>query len=284
MITRRKVTFAFPHILRSSLLAILLTSLQGGLSLAQESHQKVVKRADLTWGHLNPRRGDAAPAAANIWGDRTKKPGTGFLVKFKDGFASPPHIHNVTYKGVVLEGLVHNDDPKAEPMWMPPGSFWTQPAGEIHITASKGESIAYIEIDSGPYLVLPSEKAFDKGERPVNIVPSNIIWQDALTSRWIKHVGDEASPMLSFLWGKPDDGGEPYGSFLKLPAGFDGSLSSEGSVHAVVIKGETVHEGKDLEPGSYFGSAQGKHHLTASEETILYLRAKSPFTITTANP
>ena len=56
-----------------------------------------------------------------------------------DGFSSPPHIHNVTYRAMVIKGLVHNDDPEAENMWMPPGSFWTQPAGEAHITSAKGE-------------------------------------------------------------------------------------------------------------------------------------------------
>lgn len=36
---------------------------------------------------------------------------------------------------------------------MPLGSFWTQPSGEVHITAAKGEeNIAYVEIDSGPDL------------------------------------------------------------------------------------------------------------------------------------
>ncbi len=101
-------------------------------------------------------------SAADLWGDRTKDTATGMLVKFQKGFSSPPHIHNVTCRGVVIEGLMHNDDPAAEKMWMSSGSFWTQPAGESYITAAEGKnSLIYLEIDSGPYLVLSAEKAFD---------------------------------------------------------------------------------------------------------------------------
>ena len=59
------------------------------------------------------------------------------------------------------------------------GSFWTQPKGEVHITAAKGTTnVAYIEIEEGPYLVLPTEEAFDSGERPINVDASNIVWID----------------------------------------------------------------------------------------------------------
>ena len=71
---------------------------------------------------------------------------------------------------MVIEGFVHNDDPTAERMWLTPGAFWTQPAGESHVTAANGvNNLIYIEIDSGPYLVLAKEKAFDNGERPINV-------------------------------------------------------------------------------------------------------------------
>lgn len=87
----------------------------------------VVVASDIEWEQLNPKRGDASPKAANIWGDRNGTTATGFLVRFVDGFSSPPHIHNVTYRAVVISGYVHNDDPEAKEMWMPAGSFWTQP-------------------------------------------------------------------------------------------------------------------------------------------------------------
>jgi hypothetical protein len=58
---------------------------------------------------------------------------------------------------------VHNDDPDAANMWMGPGSFWSQPAGEPHITsaAAEGGATIFLEILEGPYLVRPTKEAFD---------------------------------------------------------------------------------------------------------------------------
>ena len=113
---------------------------------AAEATPKVEVRlaSEIPWQKLNPARGDASPQAGTIWGDQTKDGESGFLVKFVDGFSSPPHIHNITYRGIVLAGGLHNDDPKAEPMWMKVGSYWTQPAGEVHITSSRGAGIGYV--------------------------------------------------------------------------------------------------------------------------------------------
>ena len=85
---------------------------------ATEGPSVVLPVAEVEWQQLNPARGDASPAAATLWGDRNGPDATGFLVRFVDGFESPPHIHNVSYRGVVIRGLVHNDDPDAEAMWM----------------------------------------------------------------------------------------------------------------------------------------------------------------------
>ena len=131
-------------------------------SWAQPAQSEIIAAEDVRWGYLNPLRGDKSPGAADLWGNRAIDSATGMLVRFKKGFASPPHIHNITYRGVVIHGLLHNDDPKAERLWMPTGSFWTQPAGEEHITAADAETnMIYLEIDSGPYLVKPSKEHFD---------------------------------------------------------------------------------------------------------------------------
>ena len=97
---------------------------------AAEPAATVVLASGVKWEQLNPARGDKSPKAATLWGDRKGPVPTGFLVQFVDGFSSPPHIHNVSYRGVVISGLIHNDDPDAEEMWMPAGSFWTQPKGD----------------------------------------------------------------------------------------------------------------------------------------------------------
>ena len=112
---------------------------------------EIVPNSEVNWSPLNPARGDKSPQAGLLWGDRTKSQPSLFLVIFADGFSSPPHIHNVIYRGGVISGLVHNDDPKAENLWLPAGSFWTQPACEALITATKGQNnVAYIEIEDGP--------------------------------------------------------------------------------------------------------------------------------------
>lgn len=278
-------------ILALTILIITLGSTQV-LSHSFGSTSKVVLASELQWSPLNPARGDASPQAATIWGDRNGTEATGFLVKFKQGFSSPPHIHNVTYRGVVIDGLVHNDDPNAEKMWMPKGSFWTQPAGEAHITsAEEKNNIAYIEIDEGPYLVQPQEEAFDNGERPVNVDASNIVWLNASNLHSSDHAKSSncwSKPQIAFLWGNPQER-EPYGSMIKLPTDFKGKIRSHGSdFRAVVIEGQPNYialrgtDTKNLEPGSYF-SSKGKstHQLTsdAEAESIIYVRTNGKFDI-----
>ena len=250
-----------------------------------EPTNKVILASEVKWEKLNPARGNKSPQAATLWGDRKGSVATGFLAKFVDGFASPPHIHNATYRAVVISGLIHNDDPNAANMWMPAGSFWTQPKGEAHITAAKGTTnVALVEIDKGPYLVLSVEKAFDSGERPVNVDASNIVWIDP--------PGIPVSsngPKVAYLWGKLQDG-KSNGTFVKLPANFTGKISSLGSTfHAVVIKGHTQYQVskasvKTLEPGSYF-SSKGKsvHQVStkAKEESIIYIRTNGKFDVIT---
>ena len=121
-------------------------------SMQKNSNIKIVSIKDVNWEKLNPARGDKSPQAGTLWGDRKgDKVPTGSLAKFVDGFSSPPHIHNVSYRAIVISGLIHNDDPKAANMWMPSGSYWTQPAGESHITSAKGiTNMALVEIDSAP--------------------------------------------------------------------------------------------------------------------------------------
>ncbi|TXF89043.1 DUF4437 domain-containing protein [Neolewinella aurantiaca] len=249
-----------------------------------EPTNRIKLSSEIEWTPLNPARGDASPQAGTIWGDRSAEVATGFLVKFKEGFSSPPHIHNVTYRGTVIKGLIHNDDPDAAKMWMPAGSFWTQPAGEAHITAaSAAENMAYIEIDHGPYLVKPTDEAFDEGERPLNIDESNIVWAD------VEGSGDGLK--RSYLWGNPE-GDDLYGMYLKLPAGFTGKVETSGSVfHAVVIGGEVDYTipGEDkasvLDIGGYFTSTGASVHDVAvgsAQETVVYVRTNGAVRLSSA--
>ncbi|MEM9805886.1 MAG: DUF4437 domain-containing protein [Cyanobacteria bacterium P01_D01_bin.56] len=269
------------------------TGLQAASPAAgHSSESEVVAISEIEWSPLNPARGDASPRAADLWGDRTEPGPTGFLVQFVDGFSSPPHIHNVTYRGMVIDGLIHNDDPGAENMWLPKGSFWTQPAGEVHITSADANSnMAYIEIEDGPYLVLPSEEAFDNGERPVNVDKSNLVWLDASNIDWIDQPGATASvdgPKVAFLWGDPQEE-ELNGTLIKLPTGFTGKIYNKGATfRAVLIQGRSNYslpgktDVKSLEPGSYFGSnGQAIHQVSceSSEECVIYVREEGKFDI-----
>ncbi|EDP95834.1 DUF4437 domain-containing protein [Kordia algicida OT-1] len=243
---------------------------------------KVILASEIKWEKLNPARGDQSPKAGTIWGDRNDTIPTGFLAKFVDGFSSPPHIHNVTYRAVVIKGKIHNDDPKAVNMWMGSGSFWTQPKGESHITAAKGEeNIALVEIDKGPYLVKPVDKSFDSGELPINIDASNVVWLDHKKSNWI---ATESNATISFLW----DDGNSKGIFVKLPKDFKGTLSTDGSVlHSVIIEGNLQYilpqnkETKKLNPGSSFHATDKAIH-TISEVTsdvLMYIRTNGSIRI-----
>ena len=249
-----------------------------------ESAYKVVSVSEVNWEQLNPARGDKSPQAGTLWGDRNGTVPTGFLAKFVDGFSSPPHIHNATYRAVVISGLIHNDDPDAADMWMPSGSFWTQPKGEVHITAAKGDAnVALVEIDRGPYLVLPPEEAFDSGERPINVDASNVVWADPPGMPTSAN-----GPKLAYLWGNPQ-GVQSNGTCVKLPAGFTGKIHSSGSTfRAVVIKGQFKYLGanvKTLEPGSYFSSeGEWVHQISsnAGAESIIYVRTEGKYELTSS--
>ena len=256
---------------------------------ASPSSVRVLMAAEVEWQALNPLRGDKSPKAGTLWGDRGAPVQCGFLVKFVDGFSSPPHIHPVTYRGVVISGLVHNDDPKAEEEWLAPGSFWTQPAGEVHITAAKGSTnVAYIEIEKGPYLVHPAKDAFERPEAPIKMDAASMPWRDP--------TGMKASangPKVAVLPGNPGDE-KLSRALVKLPAGFTGSVRSDGSVlHVVVIQGRPKHEvadqsdAKTLDPGSYFGSTGEVAHQVScgtEEECFLYVRTEGTFDVVSAQP
>ena len=259
---------------------------------AAEPTSKVVLTSEVEWGALNPARGDKGPQAGNLWGDRAGSGASGFLVKFVGGFSSPPHIHNIAYRAVVISGLIYNGDPNAEVWWMPTGSFWTQPAGEAHITAAEGSNnLVYVEIDEGPYLVFPTKKAFDSGERPVNVDASNIVWLDASNATLINQPAIPATakgPKIALLWGNPQDD-QLNGTLVKLPAEFTGKIRSRSSTfHAVVIQGRPNHrvqgqtDIRSMEPGSYFSSKEEVAHQVScetNEDCIIYVRTKGKFEV-----
>ena len=271
--------------------AMTMVSLSMSAMAQAEPSSEVVLRSEVQFQPLNPARGDSSPQAGLLWGDIREDVPSGALIRFADGFSSPPHIHNITYRAVVIDGSVHNDDPDAENMWMESGSFWTQPAGESHVTAAaKGaKSTAFLEILEGPYLVQPAENAFDNGERPINIEARNVVWLDSSDVTWLDHLDKPVShngPKLALLWGsiQPD---QRYGSFLKLPAGVTGQLQGNDAwLRVVVIRGQVNYQlpgetpVKNLVPGSYFGATNSSEHRVTCEEgedCIFYVSTEGKF-------
>ncbi|APZ91915.1 DUF4437 domain-containing protein [Fuerstiella marisgermanici] len=250
----------------------------------------VLLSSDLKWTPLNPARGADGPQAANLWGDRTGRGPSGFLVKFVDGFSSPPHIHNITYRGVVLQGRVFNGHQDNKPMWMQSLSYWTQPVGQVHITAAQGRSIVYVEIEDGPYLVRPTEEAVDHGEKPVNIDAGNLVWLGSQNIRWINDPqadGSSAGVEVALLWGEPQTP-QPSGVLVRLPKQFRGKIRSDASAfRAVIIQGQARYQfstdkPKSLQPGACFtSSGAATHKLTqdGDEPCVLYLQTQGTFEI-----
>ena len=245
---------------------------------------RVVLASDVEWQALNPLRGDKSPRAGTLWGDRGAPVPCGFLVKFVDGFSSPPHIHPVTYRGVVGSGLVHNADPNAEERWLEAGSFWTQPAGEVHITAAKGdENVAYIEIEEGPYLVHPADQAFERPEAPIQMPLSEMSWSDPDGT-----TPSDDGPKIVELAGNPGND-TLRRTLVRLPAGYVGSIQGDAAdLHVVVILGAAEHHAPDhtkkrsLPSGSYFGSTgQAEHVLQADsdEGCLLCIRTAGEFAL-----
>ncbi|MEP3889468.1 MAG: DUF4437 domain-containing protein [Hellea sp.] len=276
----------------SLLASVSACSGAGSISYTDEQKQSVtVTPADqVSYQPLNPSRGDASPQAGVLWGDITKNVPSGMLLKFAEGFSSPPHIHNITYRAVVIDGEIHNDDPDAANMWMGPGTFWTQPAGEIHITSARPGigGTGFLEILGGPYLVQPGDKAFDNGERPLNLVSSNMVWMSAKEMNWIKADNAPQGAEATLLWGDVSGSGLS-GSMIKLPQGYKADLSTKGGdLKAIVIQGDVLHsvesvtEKSELRSGGYFASAEGVSHSLKCDiksECIIYVRTEGSFLV-----
>lgn len=181
----------------------------------------------------------------------------------------------------MIDGLVHNDDPAEPNLWLPAGSYWTQPAGDVHITSAQGSyNIALIEINQGPYLVKPVEEAFDNGETMIRVPGTDVQWTELPGAPNVKKV---------HLWNASEDGALK-GTLIRLPQGFSGTLETTSpSFQAVVIQGNLVYDQNNngttqaLAPGSMFSSTgSSQHRITACEQSdcVIYLRSNDQFTVT----
>lgn len=248
---------------------------------AEEAGIVIKQPGDLEAIPLNPDRGDAAPQASVLWGDIREDMASGTLLRFKDGFSSPPHIHNITYRAIVIEGDVHNAPPEEPQVWMGPGSFWAQAAGENHITEAKpgASALAFLEIQEGPYKVMPPEERFSSPDESVNLKAEDMEWTSVAGAGWAD--GDDAIEATS-LWGS-DEAGQPHGRLVRMGAGSSATITfADRALKAVVIDGSVEHsvEGVSdpvaLGEGAYFSTnaaVPNSLNCTASS-CLVYLRTE----------
>ncbi|MEO1575749.1 MAG: DUF4437 domain-containing protein [Pseudomonadota bacterium] len=234
---------------------------------------------------LNPARGDASPQAGVLWGDIREDRPSGVLLKFADGFTSPPHIHNITYRAMVIRGAIHNDDPDAPMNWMHPGSFWTQPAGDVHITAARpgAPGVAFLEILEGPYLVQPVERAFDNGEHAVNLEYADMQWQP-FPQPPNADAGATRDVVYTPLW-RRSRAGKTSAMAVRMAPGARVEIQGD-ELKAVVIAGVAELVVPDevaavkLAAGGYMASddVSLRHRFTCRSDVpcVLYLRTRVP--------
>ncbi len=244
------------------------------------AHSQTIPVENVSWTQLNPARGSSSPQAGALWGDRTAPGSAGFLLKPVDGFSSPPHIHNTAYRGIVISGLIHNDDPQSPDRYMTTASYWTQPAGDIHITAAKGSQVlAYIEVED-QFGVQPPQYAFTNSDVALNMDKQHLVWRPVKPATETTHY----RPETAWLWGTTSDG-KLNGRMIKLAPQASIRMSTIQPTRMVVIAGQLKNKaspGKVLTPGSYLGAEQATtatpfvQPLTclSDSECLIYIRTQ----------
>lgn len=98
---------------------------------------------------------EGGPKQAFVFGDPDDT-ANGYFLRFSKDFPTPPHSHSFGYRGIVLEGVMRNGPDIESALDMPAGSFWTQAADEVHITAcvSDAPCLEFVSF-SGPFDFLP---------------------------------------------------------------------------------------------------------------------------------
>ncbi|TGV96336.1 DUF4437 domain-containing protein, partial [Mesorhizobium sp. M2E.F.Ca.ET.154.01.1.1] len=89
-----------------------------------------------------------------LWGERAKGP-AGTLLKVPGNWRAPVHAHTADYRAVVIKGLWAHwqmQGGEATKVELPPGSYWTQKADEMHDDACLSDTECVILlINDTPY-------------------------------------------------------------------------------------------------------------------------------------
>jgi len=88
---------------------------------------------------------------------------------------------------------------------------------------------------------------------------------------------------IAYLWGEPH---LANGSFVKLPAGFKGTIENDLGLKAVVVRGKAIHQWNNekretgLSPSSFFSSnVKGQHTIQAETEVVLYINSEGRYSV-----
>jgi hypothetical protein len=89
-----------------------------------------------------------------LWGDRAQGP-AGTYLRTPGGFVAPLHTHTADYRAVVIKGIWSHWIPErgqTQGTPLPPGSYWTQKAGQPHKDAclSRDECVILL-LNQTPY-------------------------------------------------------------------------------------------------------------------------------------
>lgn len=93
---------------------------------------------------------EGGPEYVKVIGDPKTEGPASFLVKSRAGRIGSLHAHTATYRAVVIQGtVVNNQAVQNVPIPLGPGSHWIQPGGARHTTScvSDVDCISYVQFE-----------------------------------------------------------------------------------------------------------------------------------------
>lgn len=156
---------------------------------------------------------------------------------FGAGEASPPHTHGGEYYAVVIEGEMNNPfGTETDPPALAPGSFWSVPANDEHVTACltpESECRFFFHANSAFDFVQIDAATQDRSSAAASVPAADLDFESL-------------SPFAAAatVWGDPDSG--PYGSIVRLDAGDDtGELAQRNQFTLVPMTGDLSITSRD---------------------------------------
>ncbi len=156
--------------------------------------------------------------------------GHGTFGIFGAGASSPPHTHSSAYYAVVLEGEMNNPfGTEAAPAALAPGSFWSVPAHDEHVTACltpERECRFFFHANSA-FDFTPLEAMVQERSATASSIPAADLNLRSL----------EPYSAAATVWGNPASGA--FGAIIELDGGDDtGELAYRNRFTLVPMTGE----------------------------------------------